>query len=99
MFADGLSRAQRFSRSPFGKAQAVPMYVCDRCGFGSTAFRVEAASTHRADYPGCTGTIRMVFHQPAPVPILDDARSQPALRPDTGPTAAPPVGADELLAS
>jgi hypothetical protein len=40
----------------------MPLYTCDRCGFTSTAFRVHAAETHAAEYPGCPGTVRIVYY-------------------------------------
>jgi anti-anti-sigma factor len=39
----------------------VPLYACDRCGFTSAAFRVDAARAHRLEYPDCTGTIQIIF--------------------------------------
>lgn len=44
-----------------GNTGAVPLYACDRCGFTSTAFRVDAARTHRAEYPQCEGTVQIIF--------------------------------------
>jgi anti-anti-sigma factor len=39
----------------------VPLYACERCGFTSAAFRVEAAAAHRLEYPNCGGVIGIIF--------------------------------------
>jgi len=39
----------------------VPLYACNRCGFTSAAFRVDAARTHRFEYPECEGSIQIIF--------------------------------------
>jgi anti-sigma B factor antagonist len=44
-----------------GNTRAVPLYACDRCGFTSAAFRVDAARAHRLAYPQCSGTIQIIF--------------------------------------
>ena len=62
----------------------MPLYACDRCGFTSTAFRVDAARLHRLEYPQCEGSIRIIFRS-------DDryrARKQ-RFEPATSRTAAP----------
>jgi hypothetical protein len=38
------------------------MYSCERCGWATTTFRVEAVREHEADCPECAGALRMVFH-------------------------------------
>jgi anti-anti-sigma factor len=40
----------------------VPLYACERCGFTSAAFRVDAAAAHRIEYPNCGGVIGIIFH-------------------------------------
>ena len=55
----------------------VPLYACDRCGFASTAFRVDAARAHQLDYPSCTGTIRMVLDPPARRPQIGGSSLDP----------------------
>jgi hypothetical protein len=44
----------------------MPLYRCARCGWATTAFRVEAVRDHHADCPECLGTIRMVFYVGTP---------------------------------
>jgi anti-anti-sigma factor len=39
----------------------VPLYACEHCGFTSAAFRLEAVSAHRLEYPDCDGVMRIVF--------------------------------------
>lgn len=39
----------------------MPLYACDRCGFTSAAFRVNAARAHRQEYPECPGSIKIIF--------------------------------------
>lgn len=39
----------------------MPLYACERCGFTSAAFRLEAVSAHRLEYPDCDGVMRIVF--------------------------------------
>jgi anti-anti-sigma factor len=39
----------------------MPLYACNRCGFTSAAFRVDAARTHRLEYPECEGSIQIIF--------------------------------------
>jgi anti-anti-sigma factor len=58
----GPARENLGSVRPFdGNTEYVPLYGCDRCGFTSAAFRPEAAATHRLEYPGCDGAIRIIF--------------------------------------
>jgi anti-anti-sigma factor len=75
----------------------VPLYACDRCGFTSAAFRVDAANAHRDEYPQCTGSIQIIFRSddryraPHRSPALL-APSELAARsgPDAGIVASPP---------
>jgi hypothetical protein len=52
----------------------MPLYRCERCGWATTAFRVDAVRDHHTDCPECAGALRMVFHignsrvEPDPVP-------------------------------
>lgn len=39
----------------------MPLYVCERCGYTSAAFRPEAARLHRLEYPDCDGVMRIIF--------------------------------------
>ena len=39
----------------------MPLYACEHCGFTSAAFRLEAVSAHRLEYPECEGVMRIVF--------------------------------------
>jgi anti-anti-sigma factor len=39
----------------------VPLYACENCGFTSAAFRLDAVSAHRLEYPECEGVMRIVF--------------------------------------
>ena len=39
----------------------MPLYGCERCGFTSAAFRLDAAAAHRLEYPECAGVIRIIF--------------------------------------
>jgi anti-anti-sigma factor len=39
----------------------VPLYACERCGFTSAAFRLDAVAAHRLEYPECEGVMRIVF--------------------------------------
>jgi anti-anti-sigma factor len=62
----------------------VPLYACDRCGFTSAAFRVDAARAHRAEYPDCEGTVQIIFRS------HERSRSpNPALLSGARETAAP----------
>jgi hypothetical protein len=49
-----------------GNPIGVPLYGCERCGWTTTAFRVDAVREHQADCPGCAGAIRLVFHVRTP---------------------------------
>ncbi|HJS92977.1 MAG TPA: STAS domain-containing protein [Solirubrobacteraceae bacterium] len=39
----------------------MPLYACEHCGFTSAAFRLDAVSAHRLEYPECEGVMRIVF--------------------------------------
>lgn len=39
----------------------MPLYACDRCGFTSAVFRIDAVSDHRREYPYCEGTLQIIF--------------------------------------
>lgn len=39
----------------------MPLYGCERCGFTSAAFRLDAAAAHRLEYAECAGVIRIIF--------------------------------------
>jgi len=54
--------AAGFAYGASGNAKIVPLYTCDRCGFTSTSFRVEAVEAHSTEYPACPGTIRIVYY-------------------------------------
>lgn len=59
----GEPRARKFGSvsRPEGNTKSVPLYACERCGFTSAAFRLEAAAAHRLGCPDCDGVIRIVF--------------------------------------
>ena len=51
----------------------VPTYVCKRCGWTGTWFRVEAVRVHDRQCPGCQGTLRLAFTDTAPTPTAAQA--------------------------
>src|SRR2546421_5680891 len=73
-----------------GNPPAVPLYACDRCGFTSTAFRVNAAQAHHDAYPSCPGTIRIVYHVSKPPSELDRYRNHGRVPAGPSAIAIPP---------
>ena len=73
----------------------MPLYACESCGFTSAAFRLEAAASHREEYPDCDGVIRIVFrsHDRYRGPDLESQPFAPPLaRSPQQPPKAPAVG-------
>jgi anti-anti-sigma factor len=64
-----------------GNTGVVPLYACDRCGFTSTAFRVDAARAHNVEYPECDGSVQIIFRS-------DERRRAPEAHPDAAPKPA-----------
>ena len=48
---------------PGGKTGSVPLYACERCGFTSPAFRPDAESAHRFEYPDCDGYTKGIVYE------------------------------------
>jgi anti-anti-sigma factor len=81
---------------PHGNTGAVPLYVCDRCGFTSAAFRIDASRAHRGDYPECEGVVQIIFRsdersRSTKPPLLSGARelAAPATPPQGSPAGRP----------
>jgi anti-anti-sigma factor len=80
------------TRRSRGNTGAVPLYACDRCGFTSATFRIEAARVHRTDYPECEGIVQIIFRsdersRSATPRLLSGARETVA--PATSPQGSP----------
>jgi len=72
----------------------VPLYACERCGYTSAAFRLEAARLHRLEYPDCDGVMRIIFRSDERYRgalYTSAAARQPAPRVSTE-EAQPPAG-------
>jgi hypothetical protein len=76
MLRTAVSAGMGFAHDLLGNSEGMPLYTCDRCGFTSTAFRVEAADGHATEYPGCPGTVRIVYYLAARRSELDRYRDE-----------------------